>query len=190
MHKYIYIVLFFVLVLVYCTPHNKRYVIEGVLDSARYDGEYMYLVPVKNATSETVDSAIIKDGQFTFKGYVDEPEVCILRTRVRLRLQLQELIVVKEPGNIEVQIAASSSASGTISNDSLQVWKEYKIGFDRLFRELMIEYRACSDSVRKPQLKYKLDSVKIESESYYRAFVENNINNQAGKFVRQMLHNN
>jgi hypothetical protein len=103
-------------------------VIEGSLPDTAYDGELVYLVPVKGATAENVDSTYINHGAFRFElaAGKDSEDVCIIRTRPLLRIKLQELLVIKEPGRLRVKLDSVSSASGTPLNDSLQLWKEQK----------------------------------------------------------------
>ena len=108
---------------------------------------FIYLVPFNNPSVEKVDSVMVHDGTFTFKGKVDQPEVYIVRTRPKLRLQLQELLIVKEPGNITINFGSDSSASGTTSNDSLQKWKEFKTEIDNSYKHFLQQYK--SDSINK-----------------------------------------
>ena len=79
-----------------CSQHNYTYKISGTLPSSIYDGELMYLVPFENASPETVDSTRIRNGKFNFKGNGEEMK--ILRMRTKLRLAIQELIVITESG--------------------------------------------------------------------------------------------
>jgi hypothetical protein len=103
-------------------------IIEGSLPDTSYDGELVYLVPVKGATVDNVDSTYISRGAFRFESAIGKGgrDVCIIRTRPLLRLKLQELIVIKEAGRLQVKLDSVSSASGTALNDSLQLWKEQK----------------------------------------------------------------
>ncbi|MDR1645851.1 MAG: DUF4369 domain-containing protein [Tannerellaceae bacterium] len=103
-------------------------VIEGRLPDARYDGEFVYLVPLRNATAANVDSARIQQDAFRFERPTDRvgEEVFIVRTRPLLRLALQELLIILEPGRLHLTLDTLSSARGTALNDSLQQWKKWK----------------------------------------------------------------
>jgi len=121
-----WLVLFTVCLLVACSP-SQMGVIEGTLPDLSYDGEQLYLVPLQGATSENVDSVQIENGLFRFEKVVDEPQIFILRLRPLLRLKVQELLVVVEPGATAIAtLGAPSSGGGTALNDSLQQWKENK----------------------------------------------------------------
>lgn len=65
-----------------------------------------------------------KDNQclFSFSGQGEEMRV--LRLRHLLRVYIQELLVVTEPGTIHVKADSVGSVTGTPQNDALQKWKE------------------------------------------------------------------
>ncbi len=48
----------------------------------------------------------------------------VLRLRHLLRIYIQELLVVTEPGTIHVKADSVGSVTGTPQNDALQKWKE------------------------------------------------------------------
>nr|WP_321406287.1 DUF4369 domain-containing protein [uncultured Carboxylicivirga sp.] len=185
-----WILILFVATLTYCKPNNDSYQINGKLPSNDFDGEYVYLVPFENATQAKVDSTLILEGKFVFRGSTDHPEVCILRTRPLLRLKLEEILIIKEPGILNVTLASTSYAKGTVSNDSLQKWKEFKTNFDSIFRQALMQYKSSSDSLEKQNISLKLDSLKEISSNFYQTFIETNKNNTAGEFVRKILGNN
>ncbi len=96
--------------------------ITGVAPDSFMEGQWVFLVPFSNATRANVDSTVIKDGRFEF--HTDTMMIAKLLTAFRLQLDVQPLLVVVEPGDVEVTIASISSAKGTPQNDSLQHWKE------------------------------------------------------------------
>lgn len=51
---------------------------------------------------------------------------------MRVRYGTQDLLVVTEPGVINVVIVTVSSGSGTPQNEALQTWKELKDDHDRV----------------------------------------------------------
>ena len=150
------------------------------------DGEKIYLVPLFNPSKERVDSTIIANGKFMFEEDIDSTEIFILRTKPELRLHLQELLVVKEPGCLVVKIGSVSIASGTPLNDSLQRWKENKMIFDVALSELRRNYQA-SDSVEQARIKQQSDSISARNLEFHFNFVKNNYDNVVGKMVYRMV---
>ena len=116
-----------------CSTNEKHYIIDGaVYGGGKFEGETIYLVPFQNASSERIDSAVVHNGCFRFEGVADSSEIYILRMRPMMRLFIQELLVVREPGHIRTILNKISSASGTPLNDSFQVWKNYKVSTDSI----------------------------------------------------------
>lgn len=168
-----------------CSSVENNYVIEGQLTDKSYDGEYMYLVPIEGATAETVDSVLIKDGAFRFEGDASESAIHILRTRPLLRLELQELLVVTEPGQIDVVIDSISVAKGTPQNDALQKWKERKKNADFTYAYLNQQISEADEN-KKAKLKLLQGKFDKEYSDFNYNFVKENKNTAVGKFVYKM----
>ena len=93
-----------------------------------------------------MDSVVIKDGTFEFA--VDTVEMKVIRVDYHYRDGVQDLLVVSEPGDVEVTIGANSITSGTPQNDSLQVWKDQMMKFNRDYAELRMRAKqAGSDQI-------------------------------------------
>ena len=88
-----------------CENSRQNYVIEGTLPSVKYDGEWIYFVLMENAPGR-VDSVKITNASFSFSGQGEEMRV--LRLRHLLRIYIQELLVVTEPGTIHVKAYETS----------------------------------------------------------------------------------
>ena len=96
--------------------------IVGTVHGEAYEGKRIFLVPLNGpATAETVDSMEIKDGKFHFEP--DSVQMYKILLDYHYRAGLQQLIVVSEPGTIQVTIDSISHATGTPQNDSLEQWK-------------------------------------------------------------------
>lgn len=94
----------------------------GTINS-KCNGKKIFLVPMtRPATMETVDSMVVENGHFEFSA--DTCDLRVIRIDYHFRMGLQDLLVVTEPGDLEVYIDSISSCKGTPQNDSLQAWKE------------------------------------------------------------------
>lgn len=168
-----------------CTNHEE-FIINGSLPDNSFDGEWIYLVPMVNAPVERVDSTTIKNGGFSFKKNVDSTEIYVIRARPYLRLSLQELLVVKEPGSIQAVLGKNSSAGGTALNDSLQQWKEHKQQFDT--RQLILQKNLkSSDEAGKEQIQSMLRDLHTEQIQYNFRFAGNNKDNVVGQMVIRFM---
>jgi len=164
---------------------GDHFSIEGKLADKSYDGEWIFLVPLVNAPVERVDSTVIKNGSFSFSGKVSEPEIYIIRTRPLIRLSLQELLVVKEPGQIQAYIGQNSSAKGTPLNDSLQNWKNQKQLFDYQTRVLQQNLSGAGEA-EKDTIQTQIDKLSDNKKAYYFQFAQNNRQNVVGEMVINM----
>ncbi|WP_346854810.1 DUF4369 domain-containing protein [uncultured Draconibacterium sp.] len=178
--------LIFLLLVLFGCGSETNFQIEGKVPDNSYDGEWIYLVPLVNAPVERVDSTIIKNGAFTFEGYVELPEVYIIRTRPLYRLSLQELLVIKEPGLIHTYMAKNSITGGTALNDSLHHWKQEKQVFDEKLR-LIQQSLQNSNEADSLILNQQLDSLKISKINFHYNFALNNKNNVVGQLLLRMM---
>jgi hypothetical protein len=106
---------------------KQECIITGILPGEMYDNEWIYLVPLQDATAETVDSARVEGNTFRIIPSVHNKEKpVVIRARPRLRIALQEIVIIAEAGEINVRLDSSSIASGTPMNNTLQQWKELK----------------------------------------------------------------
>lgn len=96
--------------------------IHGELCSDKWDGEYIFFVPMYDKEAVGVDSVKIKGRTFDFT----TAKSCVsdIRLSWRTRYGTQSLLVAYEPGEVSVRIDSVSSGWGTPLNDSLQAWKE------------------------------------------------------------------
>lgn len=96
--------------------------IEGVV-SSEYNGQIIYLVPRPHPTPETVDSAYIVNGTFSFSIPADSAIYDIVISR-RANAPIQRLLIVAEEGTLHANMDMNSSGIGTPLNNQLQHWKE------------------------------------------------------------------
>lgn len=121
MMKKTIITLFAASALLASCSQNNEYVIYGTVSNPDLEGAQVFLVPLENATKETIDSVSIKNQMFEFRG--TEEKMAEIRIEMYKRYGNENLLVVTEPGETFVTIGPVSSSRGTSQNDSLQVWK-------------------------------------------------------------------
>lgn len=171
------------IVLLGCKNTNPDFVIEGTLPSVKYDGEWIYLVPMKDAPGR-VDSFKIVNATFKFSGKGEE--IRVLRMRPRLRMELQELLVVTEPGTIQATIDTLGTVRGTPQNDALQHWKEERENSQQATRVAIRELKTASkeDSLSIIQMH---DALLLQTQETDFLFLKEQGNSTLGVFMQQML---
>ncbi len=167
--------------LLFCTPPHS--VIEGLLPNENYHDEWVYWVPYKDASSQTVDSTRINKNAFkiTISDY-NRDKIGFVRLRPLLRLELQEIIVYTEQGTTQVRLDTISSASGTPLNDVLQNWKDKKHHYDYEVYNLYLQRR-----IAEPADVEAIDKAIENALTTYRndvcLIISANKNNDIGRFI-------
>lgn len=150
---------------------EDEFVVEGTLPADRYEGAWLYMVPMRGPEPKPVDSVqVARDGFFRFTGNVEQ--VAVLRLDWHIRYNVQELLVVTEPGVTRVKLdSISSCVEGTPQNMLLQQWKEHQQN-----------YMAAMARVGK----MRVDRV---SENVWRPIQDSVVTSQ-GEFIYQLLKEN
>lgn len=120
--------------IVCCSKAKEEYIVKGSTSQSRLNGQKVYLVPYGSPTIEDsigVDSAVIENGKFEFRGSKGEFLARVTLDK-KVRYGTQDLLIITEPGTINIVIDSVSSGKGTPQNDALQSWKELKEDRDRV----------------------------------------------------------
>ena len=153
-----------------CQPVNDgKCHIEGVVIGEQYEGKRIFVVPLYGKkTAEYVDSMEIKDGKFHFtKDFTkDTMQMYQILLDYHYRMGLQQLLIVGEPGHIQVTIDSISSAGGTPQNDSLQAWKEATEKYHREYAT----YNRTVAMLRERGLMGKADTIEQQGRKFHLAY--------------------
>ena len=162
-----------------------EFLIEGTLPAERYEGAWLYMVPMRGPEPKPVDSvAVARDGSFRFRGNVEQ--IAVLRLDWHVRYGIQELLVVTEPGVTRVRLdSISSCLEGTPQNMLLQQWKEHQQNFF-LTRARIMKMRqdGMSEEVWKPIQ----DTSAINQGEFVYNLLKSNGANTATRFIGTMLN--
>ena len=159
---------------------RKSFTISGTLPSNKYDGEWIYLVPMIGANHKTVDSVRIEKGKFAFHG--NKEKMCVIRVKPILRLELQDLLVVTEEGNISIYMGSPSHGGGTPQNDALQQWKSQ---IERTRMMSMKAYQATEKCSKSDSTiwKARIDSTEKALRTFEVSLLKRQRDNTLGRFV-------
>ncbi|NLA15307.1 MAG: DUF4369 domain-containing protein [Bacteroidales bacterium] len=168
-----------------CTA-DKTFVIEGTLPHSKYNGELVFLLPFAEKGSERVDSVLVENKTFRFEGKADSAEVWILRMRHLLRMDIQEHLIMIEPGNIWVQLDSVSSSGGTPQNDKLQEWKEARLKSHKITHLLWTMSRQASHDSIKQQIRSRWEQENTAFKEFSRRFAQENKGTEVARFVLEI----
>lgn len=137
--------------------------IKGTIDQ-KYDGKRIFLVPLTDSRKEVVDSVVIKDGKFEFES--DTAMMAKILLDYHVRMNTEPLLVVVEPGEVNVNIGSTSSAKGTPQNDSLQQWKVRKQEHDQRISLMTAEIKRLKEEKQQSAA----DALTLRKDSFHLAF--------------------
>lgn len=162
------------------------YTINGTIAGAK-DGDYVYMRYYDGKEAFTLDSALVKNGKFEFKGMPDSvfaPKFIIYGNEE----QNINATVFIEDGIINVDMAeGNSKVSGTPSNDAFAAFTEKYAGFENQMTAIATTFRTDTTltDVQKDSLLKEYDKVMNEGMDYIYAQTEANINNAVGAYMLQ-----
>ena len=156
-----------------CGGNKIEYTINGTLADEAFEGVNVYMFDVENEL-EKMDSAVITNGTFTFKGELESPIVVRLVALTKdNKYKVVECVV--ESGTIIADLD-ESQVLGTPQNESLAqmltIDREEKAAMQELY-----EYLATSSEEERNVLETKYDSLwKMRIAAYEKTYRENTDN--------------
>lgn len=186
MKREIYIFTFLVLLVGCRQADDGKCHIDGTVIGEQYEGKRIFLVPNAGpATMETVDSMVITNGKFHFEP--DSLQMFRIVLDYHYRAGLQPLLVVGEPGTVEVTIDSISHATGTPQNDSLERWKVQTEIHNRqlgAMRRNIVNLNKRGDSVQAKYIQQRADSFHLVYKNYTRRLAKSMEGLVLGDFLK------
>lgn len=96
----------------------------GSIDS-RFNGYSVFFRPQPYPTEDIVVESVIKDGKFEFFIPADSVYIADVMLSRSAHGNIEKLLLVVEPGELEMHLDRTSRSSGTPLNDTLQNWKDF-----------------------------------------------------------------
>ena len=152
-----------------CQQNDGKCYIEGTVVGEQYEGKRIFVVPINGPkTAEYVDSMEITNGKFHFtKDYTkDTMQMYQILLDYHYRMGVQPLLIVGEPGHLQVTIDSISSAGGTPQNDSLQAWKEAT----EKYHQEYATYNRTVSMLRERGSMEKADTIEQQGREYRLAY--------------------
>ena len=147
--------------------------VKGTIDE-KYNGKRIFMVPMTDSRKEVVDSVVIENGKFEFES--DTMMIAKILVDYHFRMGTEPILIVVEPGEVNVKIGSTSSAGGTPQNDSLQQWKVHKQVFDQRMMLMSAEINRLSKEGKQSaanDLTLRKDSFNLAFKNYTRQMASN-----------------
>ena len=168
--------------------NDGKFHVEGVVKGEQLEGKRIFIVPLYGKkTAEYVDSMEITNGKFHFTK--DSMQMYKILLDYHYRMNVQQLLVVGEPGTIQVVIDSVSHATGTPQNDSLEKWKVRTEMHNRelgKMRKYIMDLKKSGDSVQAKYIAQRADSFHLVYKNFTRQMAKNLQGTLLGDFLEQM----
>lgn len=170
------------------TGDKKKYIITGQVDKNLYEGQTVYLQKIDEdwKTPITVDKTEVKNGEFTFTGFVSDIPVLNL---ILLTVPERRIVpVIIEQGNIHMNInEISQSVSGTWLNNRFNTFDKQSGLIIKDIQELNGKLRNETDSLIKKALQIDIERKIAQWDNDLFEYIKENIKNEVGiyYFVRE-----
>lgn len=154
--------------------------------STNLNGQTVFLQTLnEDATYVSIDSTVVTDGKFEFKGVAQQPEIALLTTAEK---KGPKLTFILENGQLTASLDQENTIAGTPANDSLQSYANYIAAQGQQMQAIVEEYRAKQqDSTLTPEYAQQLmagyDSIATVVDNYDSLFIAANSNSLAGTYV-------
>lgn len=177
--------LFAIMAIMLCLGACKQdgYKISGTVNGGQ-DGDTVVLVSM---TFDTIQTAIIKNGEFVFKGTQDTAQICYIIWSSKDNPEIAiGTIMAHENGNITVKLDTDdnvpSEISGTKANDALCALNKAEQAINN---EAKLIYETINDtsSTEEAQIEAqsKINDLEERMIELYKSFITENIQNVAGQ---------
>ncbi|MDR3651662.1 MAG: TlpA disulfide reductase family protein [Paludibacter sp.] len=179
------ILLFSLTVLCMMSCNNSNFTITGKVDSQKLNGKTIFIKERINREWITIDSTIIENNKFNFKGVSDTAKIAYLTYEYPVNKHVRQAFVL-ENGKITVAIdtAGFMVINGTSQNDLLQTYQNSKNAFNQKADSY---YKAHNDSVKTPEQEIafsnEIDKLNQEEVSIDKKFATEHINTLVGNYV-------
>lgn len=168
---------------------NKDYTIKGTVANSSYEGTNVYLQKVTDDAIESVDTAVVTNGAFSFEGLADTTVLRFVSLDESVDPQKQTRIpVLVEPGKIEVKFDSVITVAGTKTNNAYNDFRTKQTSLTKEVRSIVDQYNSAiaggtmTDSLD-AQINSAYDRISGEIDSLNFGFIKDNIKNELGQYL-------
>jgi peroxiredoxin len=181
--KKIALLLFTVFCVVSCK--NSTFTITGSLENKSENGKTIYVKERINREWKTIDSTVVENQKFSFKGNIDTAKIAFLSYITPTNQKVRQAFVL-ENGKISVSIDTTGfmTFKGTPQNDLLQTYQDEKHTFNKKAEAF---FKSHNDSIKTPEQKTeianKIDELNQEETRIDKKYATNQVNTLVGTYI-------
>jgi len=165
--------------------NSNEFKVKGVVEGID-DGDTLLIYPFAPESSDPLDTLVVSDGEFEWKGDVDSVFLC---TVVAPKTRTYAMFF-REAGTIKMLLSASgeSQISGTEANDALQEMNKVFFESQKKAETLMEKINAGGlDQEQQVEIYTQLNELQKEVGVKMKEMTMNNLNNEFGYFFLTQL---
>jgi peroxiredoxin len=178
-------VLFLLIAISVVSCKNSKFTISGSVDQKGLNGKTIFIKERINREWITIDSTVIENQKFAFKGVADTAKIAYIFYEFPANKKNRQAFIL-EGGNITVSVDTTNfmTIKGTAQNDLLQAYQNDKNAFTI---KAETYYKTYKDSAKTPEQKVAFDSeiqkLNQEEVNIDKKFATDHINALAGIFA-------
>lgn len=168
---------------------KEAFTIKGTLPNGEYDGQQVFLQTMDSTWNMrnmvTIDTANVVDGKFVFKGLAKEgPMVHYLVLDQAPEFLRRPVMMILEPGTIDVKMDTVTTVKGTKSNDAFQAYQSKGEAYSKEMRALYEQIQKNPDDAElKKNFEKKAEEGMKELPQELYNFIKPNMGNQVGAYL-------
>ncbi len=181
--KKLVLALFTVLCVYSCK--NSTFTITGSVDKQELNGKTVFIKERINREWKTIDSTVIENQKFAFKGTIDSVKMAFIVYEFPEHKRVRQAFVL-EGGKITVSVDTTNfmTVKGTAQNDLLQTYQDDKNAFNKRTEAY---YKSHKDSLKTPEQKAafdkEMDKLNKEEVTIDKKFATEHVNTLVGTHV-------
>lgn len=174
---------------------NKSYTIEGTVANPEFEGKNVYVQEMTDSAMVSVDTAVVTNGAFVFKGQADSAVLRFIILDESVKEETRSRIpVLVEAGKITVKFDTLITVTGTPANESYNTFRVKDREFYQKIKDISDQYRAAmnngtmTDSLEK-EIETTYEKIAKERTDLNYDFVKSNMKNKLGEFSFSSSYN-
>jgi peroxiredoxin len=168
-----------------CSCGPKQYTIDGIVDNKALNGKTIFIKERVNREWKSVDSTVIENGKFAFRGFVDTAKIAYLAYEFPESNKVRQAFVL-ENGKIAAAIDSTGFMiiKGTTQNDLLQTYQDAKNTFNKK-AEVFYNSKKAGVKTLEQELAILKQTEKLNQEevSIDKKFATEHVNTLVGTYV-------
>lgn len=166
------------------TSKEKPFTLQGEITA--YESGWVHMLKREQGQFITLDSTMVENGIFVFKGKIDQPRF----TYLKLEGQQNYITFFLEPGEIGLEVNSNNPGeqviTGSQSHSVYQTFLDDSEYYDKKMRDLGAEYREAENQGNEAQMaeiNQQYEELEKEKKAYIIRYINENTNSPVAAYI-------